>query len=100
MDERDNELEEKVSVASCHPSTDISQDGDAGFESERMTGKDVKVEIVGLHVFEHDVIAGPVVAHIPSESQEENEKETTWHPHTLTKRHVQTVVAQGEYRKE
>jgi hypothetical protein len=58
-----------------------------------VTGKDVEVEIVGLHVFEHDVIARPVVAYVTSKSQEEDEQETTRHPHTLTKLLIQTVVA-------
>ena len=65
-----------------------------------MAGKDVKVEIVGLYVFEHDVIARPVVAYISPESQKEQEQKAAGHPHTLTKRFVQTVVAQGEYREE
>lgn len=93
LDERDDELEEEIAIASCHPPANISQNGDTGFESERMAGKDVKVEIVGLYVFEHDVIARPVVAYVTSKSQEEYEQETTRHPHTLTKLLIQTVVA-------
>ena len=65
-----------------------------------MACKDVEVEIVGLHVLEHDVIARPVIAYITSKPQEENEQETARHPHTLTKRFVQTVVAKGKYREE
>jgi hypothetical protein len=39
------------------------------------------------------VIARPVVAYVSSKSQEEDEQETTRHPHTLTKLLIQTVVA-------
>ncbi len=58
------------------------------------------MEIVGLHVLEHNVIARPVVAYVTSKSKEEDEQETTRHPHTLTKFLIQTVVAQGKYREE
>ena len=93
LNERNDKLEEQVTIATCNPSANISQNSDARFKSERVTGKYVEVEVVGLHVLEHNVIARPVVAYVSSKSQEEDEQETTRHPHTLTKLLIQTVVA-------
>ncbi len=93
LNECNDKLEEQVTIATCNPSANICQNSDARFKSERVTGKDVEMEIVGLHVLEHNVIACPIVAYVTSKSQEEDEQETARHPHTITKFLIHAIVA-------